>query len=403
MTSEKLKILDLIVSVDPTHGGPITTVRKLSEIWRAQGHVFDIVSSDSPDAPYITGSDLSITALGKKGDPNRAPGPYRFHERYGYSSKLVPYLRKVVAEYDAVLVHGLWNYSTIAARRVLPGGSIPYFMFPHGGLDPWHKDAFPKKELVKRISWKLIEGVLAKNAAAVFFTTEMERELSRDRYLPYQLNGLVAGYGCAGPADESELQRQAFGELLPEVRDRQFLLFLSRIHPKKGCELLVEAFADFAVKNPGVDLVMAGPDQIGWRSELTEIARVKGVDRRIHWTGMLTGAAKWGAYRSATAFILPSRGENFGIVVAEALACGTPVLISDKVNLWREVSQTDAGLVQTDSLEGTKKLIENFFQLDGARIHEMGQNARSCYDSNFRIEAAAQKIIENIRSFLPAR
>src|SRR6185369_13539161 len=130
----------------------------------------------------------------------------------------------------------------------------------------------------------------------------------------------------------------AFFAAFPALKGRQFLLFLGRVHPKKGCDLLIRAFAKSLDKiAPDMDLVMAGPDQVNWVPELKALTKRLGVDNRVHWPGMLTGALKWGAFHSADALVLPSHQENFGIAVAEAMACCTPALISDKVNIWREV------------------------------------------------------------------
>jgi glycosyltransferase involved in cell wall biosynthesis len=134
-------------------------------------------------------------------------------------------------------------------------------------------------------------------------------------------------------------------------------------------------------------------DRTGLRAELERIAAAEGIAGRIHWPGMLQGAAKWGAFKGAMAFILPSHQENFGIVVAEAMACNTPVLISNKVNIWREVETSGGGLVEPDTQDGALALFERFLALSDEERAAMGRKARLGYESHFSIEGAARDLL----------
>jgi glycosyltransferase involved in cell wall biosynthesis len=136
--------------------------------------------------------------------------------------------------------------------------------------------------------------------------------------------------------------------------------------------------------------VIAGPDQFGWLPELHSLAQKLGIGPRVHWPGMLKGDVKWGAFRSGAALILPSHQENFGFVVAEAMACSTPVLVSDKVNIWREVEASGSGLVEPDTLDGTRNLIRRFHALSPAERDAMSRNARSGFLKYFDIEVTAR-------------
>ena len=147
---------------------------------------------------------------------------------------------------------------------------------------------------------------------------------------------------------------------------------------------------------PDLDLVIVGPDQVGWTSELKELANKLGVGSRIHWPGMLRGELKWGAFRSAEAMILPSHQENFGIVVAESMACSTPVLISDKVNIWQEVASSQAGFVEPDTLEGTQNLIRRYVALSDDERRMMRNAARQGYLKHFAMQATASDFLQLI-------
>ena len=209
---------------------------------------------------------------------------------------------------------------------------------------PWFKTHYPLKHLKKSVYWRLAEHRVLRDASAVLFTCDEEQRLAGISFRPYGVRGVVVGYGIAQPPGHPSAQKDAFLERHDSLRGQRRLLFLSRIHPKKGCDLLIEAFAKAAQHDDSLRLVMAGPDELGWQSELQGLARARGVDSRIVWTGMLTGDEKWGAYRQQNAFVLPSHSENFGIVVAEPLACGVPVLITRRVNIWPEIARAGANL-----------------------------------------------------------
>jgi glycosyltransferase involved in cell wall biosynthesis len=139
--------------------------------------------------------------------------------------------------------------------------------------------------------------------------------------------------------------------------------------------------------------VLAGPDQIGWQKDLELLASNLGIADRITWAGMLKGKLKWGAYAASEIFVLPSHQENFGIVVAEALSCGLPVVISDKVNIWREIVSYWAGLVCDDTLDGTRSTLERWSELTAEEIAAARTRSLKCFDELFNFKATSKKVL----------
>lgn len=393
-----MRILNVIASIDPVFGGPIEGALKLSDYWRESGHVADFATLDAPEASYINLCKGRVAALGKFGGTVSSRAPLKFSDRFGYSPLFVPWLKDNAQNYDAIVVHSHWNYATIAASHVLPGGKTPFFAFPHGCLDPWFKQAYPMKHLAKIVIWPFTEGRLANHANSVLFTSHEEMRLAQNAYLPWKIRGDVVPYGSKDVTGDPEQQKRAFRSLVPALKDRPFFLFLSRIDRKKGCDLLIRSFAKIASRFNKYDLVMAGPDHSGWVSELRGLAQDLGVANRVHWVGMVKGDAKWGAYHECEAKVLTSHTENFGIVVAEALARSKPVLITDKVNIWREVADAGAGLVEPDTQAGADKLLERFLAMPREDRELMGERGRICFDTHFRIDAAADKMIDVFRA-----
>lgn len=386
-----MRILHVISSSNPANGGPIEGIRQLHVALLNMGHVTEVVCLDPPESPWITNATFSITALGAGVTP------------YNYNPSLVSWIRERAHNYSCVIVNGIWQYSAFAAWSALHNASTPYIVYTHGMLDPYFKRRYPLKHLKKMLFWPWAEYRLLRDAHAVCFTCEEEKVLARQSFQPYHCNEIVVNYGTALPSGDGDRQRDEFYNAFPMLKEHRFLLFLSRIHPKKGCDLLIRAFAEIASQEPDLRLVMAGPDQTGWQATLQAEADRLGVGDRLIWTGMLSGELKWGAFRAADAYVLPSHQENFGIAVVEALACGLPVLISDKVNIWREIEADGVGLVVKDDQEGTNQLLRRWFALSPAERDAMRRQSVRSFQERFEIRQAARSLLNVIQSSQESR
>jgi glycosyltransferase involved in cell wall biosynthesis len=380
-----MKLLHVIAATDPESGGPIEALLRISEILIRDGHQVAVASLEDERELANRNLPFPVIALG------HGTRPYR------YNPRLTAWLRHNARQFDAVVLHGLWNYSSLGSWRALKHSPTPYFIFSHGMIDPYFREKYPLKHLAKQAFWTLAEGRVLRDAKAVLFTCEEECARARGVFRGHPYSEKVVLFGTADPEGDPAAQKAAFASALPALRNRRFLLFLSRIHPKKGCDLLIQAFAEQARElQDDIDVVIAGPDQVGWVPELQLQAKKLGIDRRIHWPGMLKGDVKWGAFRSADALVLPSHQENFGIAVAEAMACSAPVLISNKVNIWREVQAARAGLVEPDTLEGTRNLLRAFHALSDSDRLRMSQAARAGFLKYFDVEVTARDFARTI-------
>jgi len=386
-----MRILHVIRSVHPAGGGPIEGVRQLAATNTSLGHTVEVASLDAPDAPYLREHAFRVHAVG----PGLA--------KYGYCNRLVPWLKEQTPNYDIVIVNGIWQYHSFAVWRALYSGGTPYVVYTHGMLDPWFKQQYPLKHAKKLAYWPWGEYRVLRDARAVLFTCEEERLLARQSFRRYRCNEVVVKYGTAGSTGDPEAEREAFYARYPKLRGKRLALFLGRLHEKKGCELLIESFAEVLASDADWHLVMCGPDQTGWMAELQALAERLGVGQRVSWCGMVSGDTKWGALRAAEIFVLPSHQENFGIAVAEALSCGTPALISDKVNIWREVQSGGAGIVAADDLEGTRALLRNWKELSGEQKEQMRARARECFLREFEVTNAAQTLIGTLTDIVEGR
>ena len=374
-----MKILRSTHTVNLALGGPIESIKQSSAALARRGYEVEIISLDAPGDPWVRGSAVPVHALG----PGRGS--------YGYAPRFSDWIKERRADYDAVIVHGIWQYSSFGVWRAVAGTNTPYFVFPHGMLDPWFNRTYPLKHLKKLLYWPLGEYRVLRDAAAVLFTSEEERRLARESFRLYHCKERVVNYGTAAPQN-LDGAREKFFEAFPQLRGHPFLLFLGRLHEKKGCELLIEAFTQLKTSNR---LVMAGPcSDDGYLRRLREMA--SSVGDPILFPGMLTGDVKWGALSAADAFVLPSHQENFGIAIAEALACGTPVLISNKINIWREIEDDGAGLVENDDLAGIANLLKRWLALPGHTRTTMRENARKCFVMRFEIERATDSLLSVI-------
>jgi glycosyltransferase involved in cell wall biosynthesis len=375
-----MKILHVIGTLSPQDGGPPEMARQLARCYMESGDTVEIVSQDPPDAPYLRDVPCTVHALGQ-----------RWMGKFSFSPRLWHWLHQNVGRFDCVVRQGIWSFPEIAIRSACHKADVPYGVFAHGALDPWFNQNYPLKYLKKLLYWPIQHGVLH-DAQAVFFTCEREAELAATSFASHNWNSFVFPYGIRPPQDNAQHSVEAFYQTQPALRNRRFLLLLARIHEKKGCDLLLRAFARIAAQAPNLDLVIAGPDKHGLQAGLKRMARDLNIAARVHWPGAIAHELKWGALRAAEAFILPSHQENFGIAIVESLAVGRPVLITDKVNIWREIMDGEAGLVEADTQEGIERLLRRWLALSPAERGAMSARAYPLYNSRFCLKNSAQAI-----------
>jgi len=386
-----MKILRLIDTFDPKTGGPAVGVRAITPVLHQLGHKTVIVTADPPDLGEVSVTGGEVIALGP------ARGSYR------HCPALRPWLAENIAGFDAVFVHGLWQSLGRAAHIAARDHNVPYFIYPHGMLDPWFRRAYPRKHIKKWLYWQLVERHVLRDAAAVMFTCEEERRLARQSFSPYHCVERVVNYGTSGvPENEATRQIHAWKRYCPGLQDRPFLLFLGRIHPKKGVDLLIHAYQKTAAHHDlPPALVIAGPvENPELMQHLQKIAEALPAKAPVFWPGLLQGDEKWGALRSAEAFVLPSHQENFGLAVAESLSVGTPVLLSRQVNIWREIVADGAGLAAPDTADGTISLLREWQALPADRRMAMRLRAADCYARRFNINSVARSFVDVVQPFL---
>ena len=390
-TNMAFRILHVIASVNPKGGGPIEGLTQLARVNGRVGHHIEVASLDDPQAAWVKNCPL----------PCHAMGPTHLH-RYQFTPRLVPWLRAHRQDYDAVIVNGIWQYHAFGVWRALSGTDTPYFVYPHGMLDPWFKRHYRLKHLRKCLFWPWGDYRVLRDAAAVLFTSEEEARLAPQSF-PLRCTPHVVRYGTSTPAGAVERERATFLAKFPQLAHTRNLVFLGRMHEKKGVDILLRAWAALRSEHPNwfdnTRLVMAGPADDDFGVHVQALSGQLGLAEQVVWTGMVRDDLKWGAFRSSDAFVLPSHQENFGIAVAEALACGLPVLISNQVNIWREIDRYRAGWIDDDTLEGTQRLIRRWLLTSQEERDAMRGRAIDCFQQEFHIERAADSLISAIRRY----
>jgi glycosyltransferase involved in cell wall biosynthesis len=372
-----MRILHIVGTISPAAGGP-TEVIKMLVRYAPAGVENELVTTDDPASPFLAELDFPVHALGAT-------------TKAWYCPKLIPWLSANRDRFDGIIVHGLWEFTGLAVR--LAHGKVPYVVFPHGMLDPYFKRRFPAKHAKKWLYWLLAEYWVLRGAKRALFTTEVERDLAAQSFWLHRWTPMVTALGTEPPPADTDKLLAAFYERCPDMMGKRFLLFLGRIDPKKGCDLLVDAFTEFsptsndildpvAAMDDDLHLVMAGPNSSEWGRELS-----------VHWPGILLGDVKWGALAACEAFVLPSHQENFGIAVVEALASGKPVLISDQVNIAPEVASDRCGLVESDDLSGTHDLLVRWLAMSTAERELMSARARATFTARYDMRRNSAAIL----------
>lgn len=382
--------------MDPALGGPGQGIRNTIPALDNLGVHSEVVTLDDPRAAFIAKDPFKIHAIGP------ASGPWQ------YGKNLVPWLLDNLDRFDVVVIEGLWSYYSHAASRAVAqfkarnkSTKVRLLVMPHGMLDPYFQRAPERrlKAIRNWIYWKLIESKVINRADGVMFTCEEELTLARQPFHPYApKQELNVGFGIQHPPLFEEVMRTEFYQTCPQIRDKPFILFLSRIHEKKGVDLLIEGYVH-AMTPESPKLVIAGPGlDTPYGKKIQRMVADHNLSDSIFFPGMLSGNTKWGAFYSCEAFVLPSHQENFGIAVVEALACSKPVLISNQVNIWKEIVAEGGGIVADNTPAGAKKLLTEWTAMPSDRKKGMIKSAREAFQKLYAINPAAVRLLEAFKN-----
>jgi glycosyltransferase involved in cell wall biosynthesis len=403
-----MRQLSIIASMDKKSGGPAQAIRYLFPYFEKDYSIVDVL------CPIWNDFDISNSEKGLN---------FRLYSKttnvWSYNKEIKSFLKNHIEDYELVIVHGLWLYNLLAVFQVIEelkqkaSSKIPVFLvFAHGMLDPWFQQTVTRRVKAFRnvIYWYLIQEKILRNADGILFTCEEEMLLARTTFSKYKpQNEFNVGYGIPNPPSFTPQMTLALKEKFECYDIRPFIIYMGRIDQKKGLDLLVKVYVELLQNNDNIDnlpiLLIAGPGQdsaFGKRIN-KYINQHPILNNFIVFVGMLTGDAKWGAIYHAEAFVLPSHQENFGIAVVEALACGIPVLISNKINIWREIQNGGGGLIAEDTFEGTFDLLQKWLSLSSDSKKMMGNNAIKVYEINFKIELAAHNIILAYKKVMESR
>lgn len=378
-----MKILHVIRDLSIATGGPVAALSGLTEAQARLGHDVTILATDRGEAKV------------EPKDVHRHMVPSRLGE-WAWSPVIRDRLERLLPAADIVHLHMVWDYPVWAAARSAVRHGKPFILRPCGQLDPW---SLSQKVLKKRV-YLMLCGTQLRKASAIHFTTEGERDGAL-RVIG-NTRSFVIPIGVRENAYRDLPPRTAFAQRFHQLTGRRIVLFLGRLHPKKQPDVVIRAFYQAYRYAADTCLVLAGPSSPDYLRYLQRLANDLRIEDRVIFTGILRGPAVQEAYRSAALFVLPSLQENFGVAVAEAMAAGCPVVVSDQVDLSPDIRQAEAGLVATPTVEAVAGAVALLLRDEPLR-RRMGESGRRLVLERFTWEKVAPDVVQVYEDILLGR
>ncbi len=377
-----MKVLHVIPSLSLKEGGPSFALRWMEKALQDRGVEVTVATTDHDGVR----TRLAVSC----GTPVRTGSATRYYFRrqtefYKYSRSLSKWLAENASRFDVIHVHALFSHASVTGARAAKRANIPYVVRPLGVLNWYGMTA--RRALLKRISFRFIEGPLLRHAAAVHFTSPQEKkEASR---LGVWERAVVLPLGIDLSQFSNLPEPGVFLERWPQASGRRLVLFLSRLDPKKGLEALLDSWVEVVRGEPAAMLLIAGTGRESYVHDLHARAAALGIARDVLWLGHLDESSKLAALGASTAFVLPSLSENFGIAAVEALAAGLPSVLSAGVGISEEVAEARAGVVVSPSSSEIASALLRVLGGDGF-AKELSSNARRLARGSYSLEAMGE-------------
>ncbi|MHC4108108.1 MAG: glycosyltransferase [Planctomycetota bacterium] len=360
-----MKIVHYVCGMKLAAGGVVRAVLDMCEGVAARGHEVTLLTLDPGDVP-------PSWRVGETGVPRVAQIERGALPRLNRSG-LAQAQRQIKAA-DVVHLHGIWDPICLQLARLARRSDVPYVVSVHGMLDDW---SIGQRTAKKRLYVALAGRRFLERAAAVHCTADAERAQSSKWYprgrpvvIPY-VTDLSPFLELPGP----QLARRSFPEVFSDD-GRSVILFLSRIHPKKGLEQLIRAAAELQRRGLEIAVAVAGTGEPEYEQSLRRLADEEGVSERLHFLGLVVGEQKVSLYEAADLFVLPTSQENWGLVLTESLACGTPVVTTRGVDIWSELEASGAAAIIDSAPEAIASAVAELLD-DTARLRAMQQKGRT--------------------------
>jgi len=382
-----MRILHVTSAIDARLGGVTSVISGMASGQRKAGVEVEVLST------YAVDDDFSLArTLSDEGVDIRMIGPT--HGPFSRHKQLEEQVDIAVRAADLVHIHALWEEVQHLAAVLSRVYKKPYIICPHGMLDPW---CLNQSKWVKKVylAWRLRRNL--QGATALHFTSQIEADLVKP--LGLRPPSIVEPNGVHLEEFQSLPERGAFRAAYPEIGDGPYIIFLGRLHPKKGLDLLIDAFS--RMNNRHARLVIVGPSTDDYQARLQDLADSKAVGGRVHFIGMLRGAQRISAMVDAELFCLPSHQENFGIAVVESLGAGTPVVISDQVNIFREIANARVGGVVPLDVVALSQELDRW--LDDPTLREYAiQHCRAFVAEHYDWNSLSARWVQHYNRLIPS-
>jgi len=382
-----MRIAHVISSINPATGGTIESLKLRNRLYKKLGFECEIITLDIVLKKFLKDKNLPRV---------RFSGKSRF-KIINYFN-LFKWLNKNTKRYDLIICDGIWEFINYVVYKCAIKNNINYMVQIHGMLDPW----FNKKKLKyfkKLIYWWLVQYKVLKNSKAVLFTSIQEKNLARkSNFFPYKFIEKIYGYPNIKNPYIINKSNSLFNNY-SYLKNKKIILYLGRIHEKKGLDLLLYAFERVIKFNKKIHLVISGPHKNDFfYQKIINIIKELNIKDYITFTGPLYGKKKWDAFNACDIFCLPTHQENFGITISEALSSNKPVIITNKTNIWKIIRDSNSGFVSDDSIRGIKLSLKKWLLLNNKKYNKMCSASKICFNENFS-EKKAKFELKNILNF----
>jgi len=374
-----LRIVQVIASINEATGGTAVSVTGLAASLARQGERSSIVALDYP----------RLGPLRPAGPAEVHLQPASFLARHcgGFSPAFLRLLARVARDADIVHNHGLWLFPNRYARIAAERAGVALVTSPRGMLEPWSRN---RARLKKLIAWQLYESANVRGATAFHATSDEEARSIRACGVRAPIAVIPNGVGA--PTSLTGARAAELRASLPGVGQKRYVLFLSRLHPKKGLELLLDAWRLIHDELRDVHLLIAGSDRTGYRATLEAKARDLGISDSVTFAGWIDGDLKGAAFANAEVFVLPSFSENFGTVVAEALSHGLPV-ITTTATPWKELAERRCGWCIDIGVAPLARSLREALTLSSHDRAEFAERGRALVRDRFSWERIASDMV----------